>query len=131
MAAEVMMAKGKTMAKNQKKPDKPMIPKQMPLELSPSYRIVYSERQFTRIDGDNLVISFLSRDRRFTGSKVDATPDGQGFVPAGPTDETDVEIEEVTIKLPILRAIELSELNAINVRNLSPERLKELGIQIT
>ena len=125
------MAKEKTTAKNQKKPDKPTIPKQVPLELSPDYRIVYSERQFARIDGDNLVISFLSRDRRFSGSKVEATPDGQGFVPAGPTDETDEEIEEVTIKLPILRAVELSELIAINIRNLSPERLKELGIQIT
>ncbi len=125
------MAKEKTRAKSQKKPDKPAIPKQVPLELSPDYRIVYSERQFARIDGDNLVLSFLSRDRRFSGSKVEAMPDGESFVPGGPTDETDVEIEEVTIKLPILRAVELSELIAINIRNLSPERLKELGIQIT
>ena len=121
------MAKGKTKVKSQ---EKTMIPEQVPLELSPSYRIVYSERQFTRIDGDNLVISFLSRDRRYSGSKIEATPDGEGFVPGGPIDETEVEIEEVTIKLPILRAIELAELIAINVRNLSPERLKGLGIQI-
>ncbi len=121
------MAKEKTTAKNQKKP---AIPDHVPLELSPSYRIIYSERQFARIDGDNLVISFLSRDRRFSGSKVEATPDGEGFVPGGPIDETDVEIEEVTIKLPIPRAVELSELIAINIRNLSPERLKALGIQI-
>ena len=125
------MAKKKTTAKSQKKPDKPAMPKQVPLELSHDYRIVYSERQFARIDGDNLVISFLSRDRRFSGSKVEATPDGEGFVPGGPTDETDVEIEEVSVKLPILRAVELSQLIAINIQNLSPERLKELGIQIT
>ena len=69
------------------------IPNLLPLELSTFYRIVFSERQFVHIDGDHLVISFLSRDRRYSGSTVEPTPDAQGFRPLGPADETNVEIE--------------------------------------
>ena len=121
------------MAKNSnmgKRPKKPVAPKSVPLELSPHYRTVYSERQFTRVEGDNFIIGFLSSDRRYSGSSLEALPDGRGLVPSELMDETGIEVHEVTVKMPILRAIGLGELIAASIRSLSPERLKDLGIEI-
>ncbi len=110
--------------------EKPTVPSEIPIELSPHYRIIYSERSFARVDGNHIVMSFLSRDRRYSGSSVEVTEGVQGYRPMGPSDETDIEIEEVTIRMPIIPALGLSELIALYIRNLDPAQLEALGISV-
>jgi len=121
------MAETKKSTKHDKKP---AVPSEIPIEMSPHYRIIYSERTFARVDGDHIVISFLSRDRRYSGSKVEETEGAQGYRPMGPANETDIEIEEVTIRMPIIPALGLSELIALYIRNLDTAQLDALGISI-
>ncbi len=73
---------------------------------------------------------FLSRDRRYSGSSVEVVEDGTGYRAGDLIDETVVEVQEVTVKMPLLRALELSELIGASVRGLGPERLKQIGLQI-